>query len=145
MTSRQGRKLKGLVSPGGFTLLELLVVIAIIGLLATYVGPRYFSQIGKSEATVAKAQIEAFSSALDQYRLDTGHYPNVDQGLNALVKQPANETKWHGPYMAKDIPMDPWGKPYRYRVPGPKGDYEILSYGKNGVPGGTGDDADISN
>lgn len=129
----------------GFTLLELLVVVAIIGLLAAYVGPRYFTQLGKSEITVAKAQIEAFSNALDQYRLDTGRYPSSEQGLAALVTRPGNEKKWNGPYLSKAIPTDPWGNPYRYRNPGPKGDFEILSYGKDGAPGGTGDDADISN
>lgn len=129
----------------GFTLLELLVVVAIIGLLAAYVGPRYFTQLGKSETTVAKAQIEAFSNALDQYRLDTGRYPTTEQGLSALVTRPASEKRWNGPYLSKAIPTDPWGNSYRYKNPGPKGDFEILSYGKDGAPGGTGDDADISN
>ena len=130
---------------GGFTLLELLVVVAIIGLLAAYVGPRYFSQLGKSETTVAKAQIQAFGKALDQYRLDVGHYPSTEQGLTVLLANPASEKKWNGPYLSNDIPADPWNTPYRYRNPGPKGDYEILSYGKDGLPGGTGDAADISN
>lgn len=129
----------------GFTLLELLVVVAIIGLLAAYVGPRYFSQLGKSETTVAKAQIEAFGKALDQYRLDVGRYPTTEQSLAALVANPAIEKKWNGPYLSKDIPADPWSNPYRYRNPGPKGEFEILSYGKDGLPGGTGDAADISN
>lgn len=135
---RPGRQL-------GFTLLELLVVVAIIGLLAAYVGPRYFSQLGKSEMTVAKAQIEAFDKALDQYRLDMGRYPTTEQGLAVLVTKPAADKKWNGPYLSKDIPADPWGNPYRYRNPGPKGEYEILSYGKDGLPGGTGDATDISN
>lgn len=129
----------------GFTLLELLVVVAIIGLLAAYVGPRYFSQLGKSEVTVAKAQIEAFRNALDHYRLDVGRYPTTDQGLAALINRPSGEKKWSGPYLSKTLPPDPWGHPYRYRAPGPKGDYEILSLGKNGAPGGSGDDADIFN
>ena len=129
----------------GFTLLELLVVVAIIGMLAAYVGPRYFSHIGKSETTVAKAQIEAFGKALDQYRLDTGHYPNTEQGLGALFKQPTGEKKWNGPYLAKDIPPDPWGNTYRYRAPGLQSDFEILSLGKDGLPGGTGEAADITN
>ena len=129
----------------GFTLLELLVVVAIIGLLAAYVGPRYFSQLGKSEVTVAKAQIEAFVKALDQYRLDTGHYPATEQGLAVLFTKPANEKKWNGPYLGKEVPLDPWGTPYRYRNPGPKGDFEILSLGKDGTPGGEGDAADITN
>lgn len=129
----------------GFTLLELLVVVAIIGLLAAYVGPRYFSQLGKSESTVAKAQIESFEKALDQYRLDTGRYPATEQGLAVLVVKPANDKKWNGPYLSKDVPSDPWGNPYRYRNPGAKGEYEILSYGKDGLPGGADDAADISN
>lgn len=129
----------------GFTLLELLVVVAIIGLLAAYVGPRYFSQLGKSETTVARAQIAAFVNALDQYRLDMGHYPTTEQGLNALFVKPANEKKWNGPYLGKELPLDPWGATYRYRKPGPKGDFEVLSLGKDGMPGGEGDAADITN
>ncbi|MHA6844619.1 type II secretion system major pseudopilin GspG [Ralstonia syzygii] len=129
----------------GFTLLELLVVVAIIGLLAAYVGPRYFAQIGKSEVTATKAQIEAFSKALDTYRLDTGHFPTAEQGLNALLTRPAGENRWNGPYLQKAVPLDPWGKPYTYRSPAEGKDYEIRSYGKDGVPGGTGENADITN
>lgn len=102
----------------GFTLLELLVVMVIIGMLAGYVAPRYFSQIGKSERRTAQAQLEAFSKALDQYRLDTGHYPRTDQGLAALVAKPADEPKWDGPYLQKAAPADPWGNAYVYRQPG---------------------------
>lgn len=130
---------------GGFTLLELLVVIVIIGLLAGYVAPRYFSQVGKSEVQVAKAQIDAFEKALDQYRLDTRHYPTTEQGLEALVTRPANEPGWNGPYLKKAVPKDPWGQPYTYRNPGQKGDFDILSYGRDGKPGGTGEDADVGN
>src|SRR4051812_12128092 len=129
----------------GFTLLELLVVIVIIGLLAAYVGPKYFSQLGKSEVTVAKAQIEAFEKALDTFRLDVGRYPSSEEGLGALLAKPAAAGKWNGPYLKKDIPQDPWGHPYLYRSPGSKGEFEILSYGKDGQPGGTGDTADITN
>lgn len=129
----------------GFTLLELLVVIAIIGLLAAYVGPRYFSQIGKSETTVARAQIGSFENALDQYRLDVGRYPTTEQGLNALITPPDNNQKWNGPYLKKEVPNDPWGHSYTYRFPGSKKEYDILSYGKDGQPGGTGEAADISN
>lgn len=129
----------------GFTLLELLVVLVIIGLLAGYVGPRYFSQIGKSESKIAKAQIEAFDKALSQYRIDVGRYPTTEQGLNALMTKPANESKWDGPYLSKNVPMDPWGKPYLYRYPGQKAEYELYSLGKDGVPGGTGDAADVTN
>lgn len=129
----------------GFTLLELLVVIVIIGLLAAYVGPKYFAQLGKSEVTIAKAQIEAFEKSLDTYRLDVGRYPSTEEGLAALlVAPPAAAAKWNGPYLKKNIPPDPWGHPYAYRAPGPKGDFEIVSTGKDGQPGGTGEQADIS-
>jgi len=120
------------------------VVVVIIGLLASYVGPRYFGQLGRSETTTAKAQMQAFSRALDQYRLDTGRYPTIEQGLNALVTRPGNEPKWNGPYLQNAIPLDPWGKPYVYRIPGEKNEYDIISYGKDGAPGGTGDGADVS-
>ena len=129
----------------GFTLLELLVVMVIIGLLAGYVGPKYFAQIGKSEIKAAKAQIDSLGKSLDQYRLDTGHYPSTEQGLNALVTKPANEHKWDGPYLTKAVPMDPWGKPYVYKNPGEHGDYDLLSFGKDGQAGGTGEAADIVN
>lgn len=129
----------------GFTLLELLVVMVIIGLLAGYVGPRYFAQIGKSEIKTAKAQIDAFGKALDQYRLDTGHYPRSEQGLAALMARPSNETKWAGPYLVKAVPLDPWGNAYLYKLPGEHGEYDLFSYGKDGQPGGSDEAADIGN
>lgn len=128
----------------GFTLLELLVVMVIIGLLVGFVGPKLFSQIGKSEKKAAKAQIVALGKALDTYRLDTGHYPNTEQGLNALTARPANEAKWDGPYLEKAVPPDPWGRPYIYKLPGEHGDYDLLSLGKDGQPGGSGDGEDIT-
>lgn len=130
---------------GGFTLLELLVVVAIIGLLAGYVAPRYFGQVGRSEVNAAKAQIDALEKALDQYRLDTGTYPGTEVGLNALLQRPPNEPKWNGPYLRKNVPLDPWGKPYLYKMPGEKGDFDLVSYGKDGQPGGTGENADLTN
>jgi|SRR5215831_4055371 len=129
----------------GFTLLELLVVMVIIGLLAGYVGPKYFSQVGKSEVKVARAQIDALEKALDQYRLDTGHYPTTEQGLAALFTRPASEPKWDGPYLKKSVPGDPWGNAYIYRIPGEHSEFDLLSYGKDGQPGGTGEAADITN
>lgn len=129
----------------GFTLLELLVVVVIIGLLAGYVAPKYFSQIGKSEVQVAKAQIDAFEKALDQYRLDLRRYPTTEQGLKALVERPTSEAQWNGPYLRKAVPLDPWGRPYFYRAPGAKGDFDLMSYGKDGQPGGSGESADIAN
>lgn len=127
-----------------FTLLELLVVIVIIGLLAAYVGPKYFTQLGKSEVTIARAQIEAFEKALDTYRLDVGRYPNTEEGLAALMSAPPAATaKWNGPYLKKGVPADPWGRAYRYRAPGATAEFEIVSLGKDGQPGGVGDNADI--
>ncbi len=130
----------------GFTLLELLVVMAIIGLLAAYVGPKYFSQLGKSEQNVAKAQIEAFAKALDTFRLDTGRYPTSAEGLSALMTKPVNVRTWNGPYLAKEIPLDPWGKAYIYKNPGSRGrEFDILSYGSDGQPGGADSAADVLN
>lgn len=129
----------------GFTLLELLVVVVIIGLLAGFVAPRYFGQVGKSEVATARAQIDALEKALDQYRLDTGRYPSTELGLKALVERPPDEPKWNGPYLKKSVPLDPWGKPYVYKVPGQKWDFELVSYGRDGRPGGSGEDADIGN
>lgn len=128
----------------GFTLLELLVVVAIIGLLAAYVGPKYFSQLDKSEQALARAQIESFHRALASYRLDVGAFPTTQEGLGALLQRPPAAAKWKGPYLSKAVPLDPWDKPYVYRAPGSKGDYDLLSYGKDGQPGGTGDAADLT-
>lgn len=141
--SRARRGAAGCI-PAGFTLLELLVVMVIIGLLAGYVGPRYFAQVGKSETKAAMAQIDAFAKALDQYRLDTGRYPSTEQGLAALVARPATEAKWAGPYLNKAVPADPWGRPYQYRQPGQHGEFDVFSYGKDGQPGGTAEAADVT-
>jgi len=129
----------------GFTLLELLVVLVILGLLAGYVAPKYFAQIGKSEVKTAKAQIDGLEKALDQYRIDTGHYPSTEQGLAALDAKPADEARWDGPYLKKKVPNDPWGKPYQYRTPGEHGELDLFSLGRDGAPGGSGQDADINN
>lgn len=129
----------------GFTLLELLVVIVIIGLLSAFVAPKYFGQIGRSKAQVARAQIDAFGKALDQYRIDTGRYPTTELGLVALFVQPSNEPNWHGAYLKKGVPVDPWERAYVYRSPGTDGrDYEIVSYGGDGQQGGANEDADIT-
>lgn len=130
----------------GFTLLELLVVVAIIGLLAAYVGPRYVGQLNKSEATAARTQIEALARALESYRLDNGNYPSAETGLNALRLRPANQPRWNGPYLQKEIPVDPWGNAYFYRLSNAASsgrDFELLSFGRDGRPGGSGENADI--
>lgn len=129
----------------GFTLLELLVVMVIIGLLAGYVGPKYFQQIGKSEVKTAKAQIAALEQALDQYRLDVGHYPTTEQGLQGLMSNADNNAHWSGPYLKKTVPNDPWGKPYQYRTPGQHGEYDLFSLGKDGQVGGSDEAQDITN
>lgn len=131
--------------PRGFTLLELLVVMVIIGLLASFVGPRLFAQIGKSETKVARAQLDALEKALDQYRLDIGRYPSSEQGLVALMEQPSGLARWSGPYLKKTVPQDPWGHPYVYKSPGDHGEFDLLSYGKDGQPGGAGEAEDITN
>lgn len=129
----------------GFTLLELLVVLVILGLLVGYVAPKYFAQLGKSEVKTARAQINSLEKALDQYRLDVGHYPTSEQGLAALNTAPAGEAKWGGPYLQKAVPNDPWGRPYIFKSPGEHGELDLSSLGKDGQPGGTDDNVDIVN
>jgi general secretion pathway protein G len=129
----------------GFTLLELLVVIVIIGLLAGIVAPNLFKQLGASEVATARAQMDALAKALDQYRLEVGHYPQTHQGLDALMHAPAGEARWRGPYLRKEVPVDPWGSRYVYEFPGSNGqDFSLRSLGKDGVTGGDGDNADIA-
>jgi len=146
---RIGRALRSrtrfLLDSRGFSLIELLVVIIILGLLAGLVGPRLFGRVGQSKQAAARAQIELFSAALDQYRLDVGSYPPSGAGLDALVKNP-NAQNWNGPYLKKNlVPVDPWGKPYLYKCcPGDHGDYDIWTLGADGAPGGEGENADVS-
>lgn len=141
MTTTKGRRQAR--REAGFTLLELLVVMVIIGLLAGIVAPQYFAQIGKSNAKVARAQIESFGQALDQYRLDVGQYPTSEQGLGALRAAPQQVARWQGPYLKRDIPDDPWGRAYVYKRPGQHGDYDLISLGADGQPGGEGEAADV--
>jgi general secretion pathway protein G len=129
----------------GFTLLELLVVIVIIGMLASYVGPKYFAQIGKSEVTVARSQIDALAKSLDTFRLDVGRYPTAEEGLAVLMNKPEALRGWNGPYLKKAIPLDPWQHAYVYQYPVGNGDFRVISYGKDGKPGGVGEDADLTN
>jgi general secretion pathway protein G len=117
--------------------------MVIIGLLAGYVGPKLFAQIGKSEVKIARAQIDALGKALDQYRIDIGHYPSSAQGLGALTSRPDGAARWSGPYLGKAVPADPWSRPYQYRSPGQHGDHDLFSLGRDGQPGGEGPDADV--
>jgi general secretion pathway protein G len=130
----------------GFTLLELLVVILIIGLLTGIVGPRFLSQISRSEATAAKAQIDAFDKALQAFRIDMGRFPADGEGLRVLVTAPGNEPRWRGPYLKDSVPLDPWGSPYIYRAQSTRGkEYDVISMGRDRAMGGSGDDADVVN
>ena len=132
----------------GFTLIEIMVVILVLGMLATLVAPNIVRNVGTAKSAAARSQIELLGAALDSYRLDNDDYPTTEQGLGALwqaptaVPQPRN---WRGPYLKKDVPLDPWGRPYQYRYPGtaPGPSYELSSYGRDGVEGGGGEDADV--
>lgn len=145
ITSHPSSTFRSTSHPKGFTLLELLVVMVIIGLLAGYVAPRFFSHVGKSEISAARAQIDALEKALDQYRLDVGNYPSTTQGLQALNVRPQGVERWNGPYLRRDVPLDPWGHPYQYRYPGQYGDVDIFSYGSDSQLGGEGDGVDVTN
>ena len=127
----------------GFTLIELLIVMVILGLLAALVGPRMFGRVGTAKQKAAEAQISLFGTALDTYRLDVGRYPTTAQGLQALREKPDDTPNWDGPYLPREIPLDPWGNSYEYRSPGDHGDYDLFSLGADGRPGGEGEDADV--
>jgi general secretion pathway protein G len=133
----------------GFTLIEILVVITVIAILASLVTPMVFRNVGDAKAAAAKAQVEILGLALDAYRLDNDYYPSTAQGLAALRTVPSTEPaarNWRGPYLKKPVPLDPYGRPYVYRSPGEVNpeSYDLLSLGRDGAPGGSGEDADIT-
>lgn len=136
------RVLRGTVS--GFSLIELLIVLVIVGLLAAAVGPSLYKRISPAKQTATRDQIQNFMVALDNYFIDTGDYPSAQQGLAVLRDNSRDIKGWDGPYLQKEIPKDPWGNDYVYRVPGRNGAYEIISFGKDGVQGGEGEDQDIN-
>ena len=131
-----------------FTLIEIIVVILVLGLLAGLVVPQIFGRVSDARSVTARTQLELLSAALDGYRLDTGRYPTTSQGLAALMQQPSAAplpTGWRGPYLRKEVPLDPWGRAYLYASPGtrsPQG-FDLSSLGRDGQLGGQGEDADI--
>jgi general secretion pathway protein G len=128
----------------GFTLIEMLVVLVIIGLIMGLVGPQVLNYLTNARVKAARLQIEAFSSSLDLYYLDTGRYPQGSEGLEALVRRPSGLEVWNGPYVkGGNVPLDPWGHPYVYRSPAENAPYEITSLGSDGIEGGSGSAADI--
>ena len=131
----------------GFTLIELLVVITVLGLLAGLVGPRIVGHVSQAKSTTSRTQIDLLGVALDSYRLDNGIYPTTEQGLAALRQRPTREPapgNWRGPYLRKDVPLDPWGRPYIYRVESSQdAGYELQTLGGDGKPGGEGEDKDL--
>jgi general secretion pathway protein G len=127
----------------GFTLIEILVVVIILGLLVALVGPRLWGRVSLAKQKTAKAQIELFGTALDTFRLDVGRYPTTEEGLKALREKPSGAEAWQGPYLPKEVPVDPWNKPYIYKCPGDHGDYDLLSYGLDGTEGGDGENLDV--
>src|SRR5438128_10442598 len=129
----------------GITLIELLVVMVIIAMFATIVGQRLFRNVEKARQTTAKAQISEFESVLDAVRLDVGRYPTTEEGLQSLRVRPGSLERWDGPYLRKDVPPDPWQRPYVYRFPGQHGDYDLYSLGADGQDGGEGENADVTN
>jgi general secretion pathway protein G len=130
----------------GFTLIELLIVMGILALLAALTAPQVLRYLGKARSETAKIQLTAIAGALELYALDNGAYPSPQIGLSALIEQPSGATRWNGPYLKKaEGLIDPWGRPYQYRVPGRSGAFEVFTLGRDNAPGGTGEDADVTN
>ncbi|MDE2385447.1 MAG: type II secretion system major pseudopilin GspG [Alphaproteobacteria bacterium] len=130
----------------GFTLVEMLVVLGIIVLLAAMVAPQVIRYLGTAKSQTAAIQLKNIESALELYYLDEGQYPSQNDGLKALVEQPANAPAWHGPYLKKGSgTVDPWGRPYLYKQPGEHGNFDLSSLGRDGQAGGEGEDRDLQN
>lgn len=140
--SRDGR----VSMDAGFTLIELLIVLGILALLASFAAPQVLRYLGKARTETAKVQINAISSAVELYALDNGGYPAQQVGLAGLIQAPPDAARWSGPYLKKaEGLIDPWGRPYQYRVPGRTGSFDVLTLGRDGAPGGAGEDQDVTN
>jgi len=138
---RRHAELKG---QQAFTMIELIIIMIILGLLASLVAPKLIQKVGSSMVKTARTQISMLETGLDAYRLDLGRYPSSEQGLRALVEK--NESpSWEGPYLRKQVPLDPWGRDYQYRSPGEHGPFDLFSLGADGALGGEGEDADVVN
>lgn len=131
-------------SEAGLTLVELLVVLAILALVATLAAPQVLRYLGGARTDTARSQIASLVTAVELYQLDTGTYPTAEQGLKALIDAPAGVARWRGPYLKREGALiDPWGRAYIYKVPGSKSEFDISSLGRDGQPGGTGEDQDL--
>jgi general secretion pathway protein G len=126
-------------SERGFSLVELIVVLVILSLLAAVVGTNVYKKLGKGKEQIAKIQITELEGALQAFAFDIGRLPNSSEGLEALRQNPGNIDTWQGPYIAKELPKDPWGRPYAYRSPGTNGDFDIFSLGADGTEGNEDD------
>lgn len=130
----------------GFTLVELLVVLVILGLIAGFATPQLLKYLSNAKTDAAGVQITQLGTVLDLYRLEVGRYPSEEEGLEALRERPANAEKWDGPYVRKaESLIDPWGRPYHYRIPGQNGEYDLYTLGADGREGGAGENQDVTN
>src|SRR5579862_7770150 len=143
---RLAQRISGTETQSGFTLIELLVVLAILGMIVAFVTPQVLKYLGRAKTDAAHIQIENMAGALDLFRLDNGRYPSSAEGLQALIEAPVGLNSWNGPYLKqKAIPLDPWNRPYNYKSPGDHGEYDLYTLGADGVPGGTGENQDVTN
>lgn len=129
----------------GFTLIEIILVVVIMSLIAAIVVPRFFNKVERSKRQIARTQIVMLENGIKLFKLDTGRFPTSEEGLAVLQKNPGNIVHWDGPYMEKTLPRDPWGRAFLYVCPGSHWDFEIISLGADGKPGGEGENQDVVN